>query len=151
LADQPPIESPLTRPASERARDYKYRFAQCLIFGLPVLALQLFGLNLGGPESVKWVGLFQALLTGWVMYIGAFPILIEESMEIIISGRKSRPKSHGLLVALLSLMLYLIGIGTWVLVLVRGRPNMPAPFAIAVGALILWTGWKWMRLSRQVS
>src|SRR4051812_47121983 len=67
----------LRRPASERAREYRYRFGQSLVFGLPVVILQLWGLGLGGPEAAKWVGVFQALLAGWVIYVAAAGMFFE--------------------------------------------------------------------------
>ena len=67
----------LNRPASERLREYKYRFAQSTVFGLPVIALHYLGPTLGGPEAGRWSGLFQLLLTGWVMYVGVVGMLIE--------------------------------------------------------------------------
>jgi hypothetical protein len=114
-----------------------------------VLALQLFGPSLGGPESSKWIGLFQALLAGWVMYIGALPILLEEAMDTMLRPRHQRSRSLSMLVVLLALMFYVIGIATWVLILLRRSPIIPAPFAITVSIVILWCGWKSLRLSRR--
>src|SRR5262249_32594294 len=75
------IDSILHRPVSERVREYKYRFAQSLVFGLPVLALSLFGPALGGPEAGRWIGLLQSLLAGWVMYVGVTGMLVEALMR----------------------------------------------------------------------
>src|SRR5688572_5630049 len=71
------LETMLSRPLDQRVREHKYRFAQAAVFGLPVLGLQYFGHKLGGPEAGKWVGLLQALLAGWVMYVGAAGMLFE--------------------------------------------------------------------------
>src|SRR5690349_4428997 len=67
----------LTRPASDRLREYKYCCAQAVVFGLPVLALEAWGRSLGGREASRWVGGFQALLTGWVLYVAAAGMLFE--------------------------------------------------------------------------
>ena len=47
------------------------------MFGLPVLALQWKGTALGGAEADRWVGILQALLAGWVVYVGAAGMLFE--------------------------------------------------------------------------
>ena len=72
--DEPPgsrLTALLARDDDQRLREYKYRFSQAAVFGLPVLALQGWGRSLGGPESERWVGVLQALLAGWVVYVGA--------------------------------------------------------------------------------
>src|SRR5687767_3056847 len=71
------LQSLLDRPVSERLRESKYRFAQSVVFGLPVLALQWFGYRLGGTEADRWIGLLQLLLAGWIMYVGAAGLLFE--------------------------------------------------------------------------
>src|SRR5437867_3364487 len=71
------LQSVLSRPPQERQREHRYRFAQTLIFGLPVLALQWFGRRLGGEEQDRWIGLLQALLTGWIVYVGAAGLAFE--------------------------------------------------------------------------
>jgi hypothetical protein len=38
-----------------------------------------------------------------------------------------------------------------VLILLRRSPIIPAPFAIAVTTVILWCGYKWLRLSRRAA
>jgi cation transport ATPase len=75
----PQILQRLNRPPAERRREYRYRFAQALVFGIPVMALQWFGGRLGGSaeESRRWVGLLQALLGGWVTYVAAAGMLVE--------------------------------------------------------------------------
>jgi hypothetical protein len=67
----------LDRPDEQRLREYKYRFGQALVFGLPVLGLHEWGRSLGGPDADRWVGLLQALLTGWIVYVGAAGMLFE--------------------------------------------------------------------------
>src|SRR5687768_5282994 len=72
-----PLHQLLARPVSERAREYRYRFGQAVVFGLPVVALELWGRGLGGREAGRWVGVLQALLSGWVVYVAATGMLFE--------------------------------------------------------------------------
>src|SRR3954466_3838186 len=74
------FETLLNRPREQRVREFKYRFAQSAVFGLPVLALQRFGPALGGAESPRWVGVLQLLLAGWVVYVGAAGMLFEGAL-----------------------------------------------------------------------
>jgi hypothetical protein len=76
-----PVHDILDRPPSQRLREYKYRFAQSLVFGLPVVALWLLGPAMGGPEASRWIGLLQVLLAGWVMYVGVVGMLVEALMR----------------------------------------------------------------------
>src|SRR5688572_19887716 len=71
------LELLLARPLDQRLREYKYRCAQSLVFGLPVVALQYIGTSLGGPEAPRFVAIIQMLLAGWVMYVGAAGMLVE--------------------------------------------------------------------------
>ena len=59
----------LARPDEQRLREYKYRFSQSVVFGVPVIALQFFGARLGPVDSGRWVSLLQALLAGWIVYV----------------------------------------------------------------------------------
>src|SRR5690349_6759759 len=63
------------RDAIERVRQWKYRFAQSVVFGIPVIGLHFLGPRLGGPEAARWVGLFEAILAGWVLYVGALGMI----------------------------------------------------------------------------
>jgi len=42
-----------------------------------VWGLELFGPSLGGPESARWVGVLEAFLTGWIVYVAAAGMLFE--------------------------------------------------------------------------
>jgi len=143
LTEDPSIQTILNRPSSERLREYKYRFAQCMVFGLPVLALQLFGHNLGGPESARWIGLLQTLLTGWVMYVGAVGMLVEGVMSI--AGGKFKPD---LVVAALAMILYGLGVAGWIMILRGTGAFFPRAFGLAVLLLICWSGLQWIRMTR---
>src|SRR5438874_11380501 len=59
----------LDRPLAQRLREYKYRFSQSVVFGLPVIALQYWGRALGPADAERWVSLLQALLAAWVVYV----------------------------------------------------------------------------------
>src|SRR3954468_15487791 len=125
------IESILNRPISERIREHKYRFAQCLVFGLPALALQFFGPKLGGAESGRWIGLLQALLTGWCLYLAALPML-SESMMLLTLGKVKLE----LFISMATIILYVIGLVGWIFTL-RGRGALlPSAFGWAVILLI---------------
>lgn len=138
------LDAMLARPIDQRLREYKYRFAQAVVFGLPVLVLQYFGDSLGGPEARKWVGLFQALLAGWVMYVGAAGMLFE---GILLLRRRLTLE---LLVALLAVGLYLAGIPAVVQALVvHDAPRHAVWFHLSVMLVVLWTGIQWFRLSRR--
>jgi cation transport ATPase len=144
LADDSSIQAILNRPISERIREHKYRFAQCTVFGLPVIALHLFGAKLGGPESARWVGLMQALLAGWCLYLAALPIL-SESLMLLAMGKKKAE----LLVAVAAMVLFLIGLIGWVFTLLGRGTLLSGGFTIEVVILIAWSGAQWLRLSRR--
>ena len=140
------LDAMLARPLDQRVREYKYRFAQAVVFGLPVVALQLFGDRLGGPESGKWVALFQAILAGWVMYVGAAGMLFE---GILLLRRRV---TFDFVVAVLAIGLYLASIPTVVYCLtltVHSGPRHAVWFHLSVVLVALWTGIQWFRLSRQ--
>src|SRR6185369_14510741 len=63
------LEKLLDRPLGERVREYRYRFAQSAVFGVPVVALAVWGKVLGPFDSQRWAGVMQALLAGWVLYV----------------------------------------------------------------------------------
>jgi cation transport ATPase len=120
------VRNLLERPAEQRRREYKYRCAQSLVFGIPVILLQYFGHRLGGPEAARWVFVLQALLAGWVMYVGAAGMLLE---GLILLRRRILPD---LLVALVALGLYLAGL------------LGPLPlFHLSVMVVAAWTGIRW--------
>jgi cation transport ATPase len=150
-SDDPQIQNPksqiqnlLYRPDDQRLREYKYRFAQSVVFGLPVIALQYFGLRLGGAEAAAWVGLLQALLAGWVMYVGAAGMLFE--------GLLLRKVTADALAALLALVLFLFSAAGVVLLIVsHDRHSQTFYFHASVAVLIVWCGLQWQRWSRKLS
>ena len=71
-AEPPNLQQLIDRPKSERLREYRYRFAQTAVFGLPVIALALWGPVLGPTDWSRWASVIQALLTGWILYVAIF-------------------------------------------------------------------------------
>jgi hypothetical protein len=136
----------LARPDDQRLREYKYRFSQAVVFGLPVLALELWGRALGGPESDRWVGILQALLAGWVVYVGAMGMLFE---GLILLPRRVMPD---LFPALLAAAAYLFSLISVLHVIVTGQLwYRPLLFHVSVMVVGLWTGIQWYRWSRRTS
>jgi cation transport ATPase len=132
----------LARPAHQRRIEYKYRCAQAIIFGLPVLGLQYFGPMLGGAESSRWIGILQALLAGWVVYVGAAGMLFEGL--VTISTRALWPD---LVIALVSLGVYLYSLGSVLAIFFTGHlAYQPLLFHVSVMVLGLWSGLRWWRL-----
>jgi len=141
----------LARPAAERRREYRYRFGQVVVFGLPVLALQLWGTALGGREAPHWVALFQAALTGWVMYVAGAGMLFEGGL--VLARRRRLPGD--LVVASLAGGLYVISLIQLARMLITGRPGfqplLPSSrthFHWAILLLAVWSALQWWRHAR---
>src|SRR5690349_16336516 len=116
------LESLLRRDPRERCREFRYRCAQTIVFGIPVLALHRFGRSLGGPEADRWVAILQALLTGWIVYIAAAGMLFEGLISL-----PRRGPSPDLFVALAAVVGYFSSLAGRVLpILFTGRLG-PAP------------------------
>ena len=134
----------LARPKDQRLREYKYRFSQAVVFGLPVVALQIWGRALGGPEADRWVGILQALLAGWVVYVGAAGMLFE---GLILLSRRALPD---LIIAMVAVVAYLFSVVSVVHVFFTGRLwYRPLLFHVSVIVIAGWTGWQWYRWSRR--
>ena len=139
------LDDLLARPADQRLREYKYRFAQSAVFGLPVLALQWIGRSLGGPEADRWVAIFQALLTGWVVYVGAAGMLFESVLRL---GR--RQLAADLVPSAAAVALFVVGARRTAL-LVANAASVPAPtFHWSVLILIGWTALRWHLIARSM-
>lgn len=103
------------------------------MFGLPVIALQHFGLRLGGEEAALWVGLMQMILAGWIMYVSAAGMLVE--------GFLLRKPTADSIVALSTMLLYLASAAGWARLLLQHSQNSRTFwFDIAVIVLIIWCG-----------
>lgn len=112
-------------------REFRYRCAQSIIFGLPVLALQWLGPRLGGPEAPRWIAILQALLAGWIIYVAAAGMLLE---GLLARSAKHLPDA---LVAILSIGLYLISL-----------VGISRLFHCVVLLLIPWSALRWAWLVR---
>ena len=140
----PSVEQLLARPPAERAREFKYRFAQSLVFGLPVMALHWFGPALGGAEAPKWAGLFQSLLAGWVIYVAAAGMIFEGAL-LVARGRVTLD----FVVATVAAIVYLAGVAGWLSLLIRGGASrLPMPFHYSVILLAAWCGLRWASLAQ---
>src|SRR5687767_8481385 len=127
--------TPDSLPLHERIRQYKYRFAQSLVFGLPVIALELWGRALGGREADRWVLFLQALLAGWVMYVGAAGMLV--------GGLLALPKlAPDLPVAAATIACYLTALASFAVPTLRPW----SLFTCSVVLVITWSGFQWWRL-----
>lgn len=141
----PGIEHVLARPASERAREFRYRFAQSIVFGLPVLALHWLGPALGGTEAPRWTGLFQTLLAGWVIYVAAAGMIFEGAI-LLTRGRLTLDFT----IAMIAAALYVIALGGWAMLLLRADASrVPMPFHHSAMLLAVWCGARWAWLSRR--
>lgn len=87
-------------------------------------------------ESDRWVGIFQALLAGWVVYVGAAGMLFE---SLVWLGR--RRFTGDLLPSATAVVLYL-------LTLPRLATGHPGWFHWAVLVIAIWTGLRWYIFSR---
>lgn len=143
--EQPsPLHGLLNRPPEQRLREYKYRFAQAVVFGLPVVALELFGARLGGPDPGRWSGLFQAILSGWVLYVGAAGMLFEGLLLL------PRRLIADLPISAVAAALYLLSLLWLVHTFTTGTPH-PRLFHVCVILTAVWTGIQWFCWSRRLS
>ena len=116
------------------------------MFGLPVLALQWRGHALGGAEAERWVAILQALLAGWVVYVGAAGMLFE---GLILLPRRIMPD---LAAAMLAVAAYVFSLVSVLHVAVNGALwYRPLLFHVSVLIVAAWTGLQWLRWSRRLS
>lgn len=132
----------LKRPLDQRVREFKYRFAQSVVFGLPVLALQRYGLALGWVEAGRWAGVLQLLLAGWVMYVGAAGMLFEGLLTL-----RKKPTAD-FTVALLAIALYLWSAVGFFALLTRAGTEHRLLFDASVGLIAGWSAARWWRMAR---
>jgi cation transport ATPase len=143
------LQQLLDRPLEQRVREFKYRFAQAMVFGLPVVALQLYGRSLGGSpqEAQRWVALLQALLAGWVTYVAAMGMLVE---GVFLLGA-TRRIAIDLPASLLGVLMYLYSAIATCGIFFTGHPLYgPMLFHWAVVLLAVWSGARWAQLSRGI-
>jgi cation transport ATPase len=137
----------LSRSSTERCREFRYRFAQCAIFGLPVLGLQWIGplLSARPDEASRWVPLLQAILTGWICYIGALPMGVEALILI-----RRRWSIDGL-VAAVALLSYLYSLTLLVTAFLHpGAIYRTFLFHAVVSLLATWNGLRWAWIRREI-
>jgi cation transport ATPase len=139
------VNSVLDRPETERLREHRYRFGQGFVFGAPVVFLACFAEALGGAMAGVWSGLLQALLAGWVIYVGAAGMIFE---GMLLLGR--RRVSADFLMGLAGIALYVPGLVGWGRVLARA-PGAAVGwwFGACVLALTAWAGLQWLRIARR--
>jgi hypothetical protein len=103
----------------------------------------LFGHALGGPEAERWVGILQALLAGWVMYVGAAGMLFEGLLRL-------RQKfTADLAIAATAVLMYLASLLSLLGIVVNGRLlYRPLMFHLSVLVIAVWAGMMWYRMSR---
>jgi hypothetical protein len=136
------VSALLARPDEQRLREYKYRFGQSVVFGLPVIALQYFGRRLGPVDAERWVSLIQALLSGWIVYVN-LGMLFE---GILLLRQRV---TADLLVAGLSLTIYIVSLISAAHAIVTSRLWYPLAFHVCVLILAVWTGVRWWQLARR--
>jgi len=144
-SNKPTLAQLLDRPVVERIRESKYRFGQASVFGLPVLALQVWGYSLSGDDARRWVPILQALLSGWVMYVAVIGPLLEGILKLA-RGKKTLD----LLIALIIAGMYaysLVGV-VWI-PFSGGVKSGPFLFHWAVLAVMGWSAWNWWRFARE--
>ena len=134
----------LARPDEQRRREYKYRFSQSVIFGLPVVALQLYGTRLGPADADRWVSLLQALLAGWIVYVN-LGMLAEGALLI------ARGLGADLLITAAALALYGYSLISAAIGIVTGRLwYRPLMFWACAVLLAAWTGLRWWQWARRI-
>jgi cation transport ATPase len=134
----------LNRPAHERAREFRYRFGQTFVFGIPVLALQWFGPRLGGAEATRWIALLQAILCGWIVYVAAIGMLVEG--VFLLAAQKFTPD---LFVGAAAVVIYLFSAGAVLPIFFIGHlAYQPTLFHGVVLLLLCWCAGRWWWLAR---
>jgi hypothetical protein len=113
-----------------------------VVFGLPVVALAIWGPLLGPRDWQRWSTVLQALLTGWIIYVN-LGLLIEPIIRRRLTG--------DLLVILGAISIYLWSLGGMALLLATGRFRFgPAIFWLCVALLCAWNALGWLRLTRLI-
>jgi cation transport ATPase len=143
MADSPSLSDLTNRSQTERLREFKYRFAQSAVFGLPVLALHFYGPFLGRAEAPRWIGFLEILLSGWVVWIGLFAMVVE-ALLIKIPTFDSIIASIGLVAFLFAAISFIR------LLLSQSVSHLMIGFPVAVAISILWNGLRWKMIERQI-
>ena len=129
------LDELLARPPQERRREYKYRFGQSVVFGLPVLALELYGDKLGPTDSQRWVSLLQALLAGWVVYV---------NLGMLFEALLRRRANADFVVAAGAVAIYCVSLVSAAHGIVTTRVLWPLGFHICVIILAIYSAMRWI-------
>lgn len=149
--DSPPASANLLdRPKSQRVLEFRYRLGQSVVFGLPVLALEGFGRSLGGAEADRWVSVLQALLAGWVVYVGAGGMLAEGMLLLLLRRRAAGWLLADATVALVTLCGYVLGAAKMIGLIFSALPRWPSTFHACVLLVAAWSALRWWVVSRSV-
>jgi hypothetical protein len=132
-----PVQELLNRPVEHRAREYRYRFAQTVVFGLPVVGLWAWGPMLDPNGYGRWGTVLEALLTGWILYVNA---------GMVIEGLMLRRVTGDLVVSSLVVGMYGWGVVWMIGNLVSGAGSGAILFLVCVVVLGGWTGVRWVLL-----
>jgi hypothetical protein len=108
------------------------------------VALQLWGFGLGGREGAKWVGVFQALLAGWVVYVSAAGMLFEGVLLL------PRRLSADLACALIAVAIYLLSDLRLIHVL-SGAGTARPMFHAVILIMGAWSAVRWWQFARRGS
>jgi cation transport ATPase len=134
----------LARPTQQRLLEFKYRFGQSVVFGLPVLFLQQYGAALGPADHERWVSLLQALLAGWVLYVN-LGMLAEGGLMF-----RQRGVTADFVVAAAAALLYVYSLISAVHGIVTARLlYRPLLFGAMAALLMVWDGVRGFQLSRR--
>src|SRR5205085_5637729 len=123
-------------------------FAQSVVFGLPVIALQLWGSKLGPTDAQRWASVMQMLLAGWVMYVNLGMIfegalLLRRGFDKLTAGRITAD----FVIATVALALFLFSAISVSRVFISGALwYRPLLFWAQVVVLAAWTGFSWWRM-----
>ena len=140
---RPKIETSDAQDVIERRRQWKYRFAQSLIFGLPIVALHFIGPKLGGPEAPRSVALFEALLAGWVLYVGALGMIGDALVRRGITADG--------LVALVAMGIYVVGVWRLIASVNEKTPGLSRGFLASAVLIIVWSAIRLVGAGRDYS
>ena len=139
------VELLLARPDEQRLREYKYRCAQALIFGLPVMALEYFGRSLGAEYG-------QTLVCGTAR-LGGFPVGIVANQHHRVRPADGPLQFGGVLYvdSAEKVARFVMNCNQDFLPIIftghLGRG--PILFHVVIALLATWTGARWWQWSRR--
>ena len=115
-----------------------------MVFGLPVVALQIYGARLGPADADRWVSLLQALLAGWVVYVNLG--MLAEGVLHIARGLRA-----DLLITAAAVVLYGYSLISAAAGIVTGKLwYRPLMFWACVVLLAAWPGLRWWQWARRI-